>query len=759
MGNTLTWEQLGTPPAETADDAAAPPSVPVAPAAPVKKTVTFEDLGTPPEGYVPPTVMEDLPPSIGSGASQGAMSIAGLPGALTHYGREYVEMPIRRRLQGEQAAEDWRRSLEEGMTREERQRIAEGSATPFRIAGKTYPLPTMQGMDIWGKENIPGYEYQPATKAGETAQTMANFATQSAVGGPKNVLGRVVTGAGAGAGAETMGTIGGALGGKTGEIVGDVGGALLGDLITHKVIDFGSNIGFSNAAAQKQLIDAINADFAANPELREKLKTASQSGEQLFLADFLQGDAARSLLSRNFSPKQQQAMLSLNREIESRAAKIGDEVDDKFKYVMGRDLRAVDFDTAIADQNRIARDKLYTDLKSLPSAQAVYSPQIATLARSNGFVSDAIKAVNKQFREGKISPSWNVNPPTPVSPGNLAYWDLVKREIDHTIRGAQRGEASGNILAGATDAKSSLTAALDSAVPEYGMVRNKASEMFGVETSLEGGYKLAQTLASGSPFKVGEFMKNYKGLRPSEKQAFAQGTARYMLQKANGDMSSLIKYMDNPNVTKTLKGVLGDDKFNTLYAKAVSANLMKNADRFDFVSSATGSKLKDFATDVLGGMALAAPTIPATMASGSLGAKIASGATIATGALAGIAMNASERRVANKVVELAFSKDPKAARAFSKLLADDYDAVNVARKLGDYLYSGAQKGTIAYIESQRDDVPAEGRVARKSGGRTVGNSISNEVKRVRALLSEKTASMLSVPDDAIATALHLAKRT
>ncbi len=54
---------------------------------------------------------------------------------------------------------------------------------------------------------------------------------------------------------------------------------------------------------------------------------------------------------------------------------------------------------------------------------------------------------------------------------------------------------------------------------------------------------------------------------------------------------------------------------------------------------------------------------------------------------------------------------------------------------------------------------AGGRVPRKSGGRTMGNSISAEVKRVRALLSEKTASMLSVPDDAIATALHIAKRT
>lgn len=51
------------------------------------------------------------------------------------------------------------------------------------------------------------------------------------------------------------------------------------------------------------------------------------------------------------------------------------------------------------------------------------------------------------------------------------------------------------------------------------------------------------------------------------------------------------------------------------------------------------------------------------------------------------------------------------------------------------------------------------RVARKSGGRTIGNPISAEVKRVRTLLSEKTASMLSIPDDAIATALHLAKRT
>jgi hypothetical protein len=50
----------------------------------------------------------------------------------------------------------------------------------------------------------------------------------------------------------------------------------------------------------------------------------------------------------------------------------------------------------------------------------------------------------------------------------------------------------------------------------------------------------------------------------------------------------------------------------------------------------------------------------------------------------------------------------------------------------------------------------EDRVQRKSGGR-IKNSISAEVRKVRALLSQKTASMLSMPDDAIATALHIAK--
>jgi len=262
--------------------------------------------------------------------------------------------------------------------------------------------------------------------------------------------------AGAGAGAENIGQVGGALGGETGKLVGEIGGAVLGDILTHKVVDFGKNIGLTTAEAQKQVIDAVAADLAANPELRTRLKTAVDNKEPIYLADFLQGTAARNLIGKNFSPSQQEAMLKINRELEKRAAGVQDAVDDKFKLVVGRNLRDTDFATAIEEANNATREKLYKDLKALPNAQAVTTQQLQALSNSNGYVREAIEEVNKQFREGKIAPNWNVNPASPAGPGNLAYWDLVKREIDHTIRGAQKGEASGNIFAGNTTARHTL---------------------------------------------------------------------------------------------------------------------------------------------------------------------------------------------------------------------------------------------------------------------------------------------------------------
>jgi hypothetical protein len=774
MANTVTWDQLGTPAAPVApsqpEPSQAEPSVPFAPEGAGKRTVTFDELGTPPEGYKPPTVMQDLPPAIGSGAARGAMGIAGTPGAIGYYARAGSGALSDVITGSEQRKLDVQRAEEEGLTREQRQAIAEERAIPI---GGGLTIPTMRGTDEWGRQNIPGYDYAPSTKVGEAFQSGAQMGTESLIGGPKGVARRVATGFGAGAVSDVAGDVAGEFGGPTAKLFGDVGGAVVADIISHKVLDIGANLGFTNKEAYKKLTDAISADMASNPELRSKLRQASENGEPIYIADLIRGDRATELLLSKYSDKQINALNNINQKLFERREGVQNAVDQKFSGLFQRDLREDTYKKSLADANKLERDKLYTDLKSLPGAQGVMSPELENLANSNGYIATAMDQVNKMSKDGELATSWQVVPPMLGFKPNIQYWDVVKRSLDDVIEKASKGELnnSKNVLGGAQAAKEALVKELDTLIPEYGSVRNQAAEMFGVETSLEAGYELGRKAATGSPFDVGEFVTNFRKLSPDQKESFAEGAARFAMQKAQGNMSSLMTYMENANVRRTMREVMGADRFDDLYAKAVSSNLAATAKDFVLTEKGSAKKIASLIGEV-GGGAVGFGAVPALATLNPVGLATLGAATV--GALSGIALNASERKVANRVVELSFSTKPEDAKRLSKLLADNYDAVSVSRKLGDYMSSATQKGILAYINNQREapkptgstpglsimaPMNTGGRIARKSGGRTGGNSISAEVKRVRALLSEKTASMLSVPDDAIATALHIAKRT
>ncbi len=774
MGS-FTWEDLGTPPLpKNAATTVAPSASPVGaldttsatPPTVPKTSYTWEELGTPPKGYKRPGIMQDVPPSALSGGEKGAMGLAGMPGAIGYYARAGAGKLSDLFTGSEQKKLDVQRAEEQNLTREQRQAIAEERAIPF---GGGITIPTMKGTEEWGKQNLPGFEYTPFTKIGEAVQSGTQMGTESLIGGPKGAPRRFLTGFGAGVGSDITGDIAGKFGGPTAKLFGDVGGAIVGDLISHKVLDIGNNLGFTNKEAYKQLADAISTDMASNPELRTKLQQSVQNGEPIYVADLLTGKASNALLMAGYTQKQINAMRDINTKMAERRVGVQDAVDQKFSGLFQRDLRDDTYAKSLKEANDIERNKFYTDMKALPGAQSVMSPNLVSLANGNGYVNDAVNSVNKMFMEGKVSPSWNVNPPMGGMSPNIQYWDLVKREIDYVIKQAQKGEGSTNILSGATDAKNTLVKELDSILPEYGSVRNQAAEMFGVETSLEAGYELGRKAASGSPFDVGEFLNKFKKLTPPQKESFAEGAGRFAMQKAKGNMGSLVSYLENPNVNRTMREVMGPDRFNALYAKAVSGNLAATAQDFVLTEGGNAKKIAGLIGEVGGGaVSFGAPAAALTMNPVGLAT---AGAAVA-GAVAGIALNASERKVANRVIDLAFSTKPEDVRKFSKLLADNYDAVSVVRKMGDYMSSATQKGVLAYIDSQREapkptgstpglsimaPMKAGGRIGRKAGGRIKSNSISSEVKRVRALLSEKTASMLSIPDDAIATALHIAK--
>ena len=757
MGRTFTLQDLG-----------APPSVEQTPIEETQvpkggRTFTLQDLGAPPPGYVPPTLAEDVPPSVASGIGRGAMGIAGLPGSIAYYTRAGAGLLSDVITGDEQKKLDVQRAEEANLTREQRQAIAEGRRVPI---GGGYTIPTISGMEEYGKENIPYYTYTPSTKTGEVLQTGSTFGTEALVGGPRGVIRRVATGVGAGAGAETAGDVGEYLGGEWGKVVGGVVGAVGADLLGNKVFDFGRNVLAAGDTANAQLLDAISKDFATNPAMRDKLRAAIENGEDIYVADYLSGTNAKNLLNEKYSQKQQAYLAQINNAIENRKSGVQDAVNQRFAGLFQRDLGDDTYETSLKEANKLERDKLYTDLKALPQSQSVISPNLIALYKDNGYISDAIKAVNEDFM-GKYLPQ-DVTPPMGGMAPNLQYWNEVKFKIDDEIEKAKKGttnEAKGN-LRGLNAAKQLLMNELDTLIPEYKSVRNEAAEMFQAENSLEAGYKLAQKTASGSPFDAGDFMAKFNKLGPEQKEAFAEGAGRYIMRKANGNMSGLISYMEKPDVQRNVRAVLGDERFDALYAQAVSSNLVAKANALNVVEGSSASKLGRLAGEagtgaaLTGGFGLVATMNPASLATLGLAA---------VGAAGGIAMNASERKVANRVIELAFSTKPEDAQKFAKLLASDYDAVSVVRKLGDTMNSAAQKAIIAGVESQRE-YPAQdyqyappmksgGRVARKSGGRIKSNPISAEIRKVRALLSEKTASMLSVPDDAIATALHIAKRT
>lgn len=757
MGRTFTLQDFGAPPVEgqaPAEEIQAPTE---------KRMFTLQDLGAPPPGYVAPTLAEDAAQSVISGVGRGAMGLVGLPGSTAYLIREGAGRLSDIFTGSEQQKLDVQREEEANLTREQRQAIAEGRSVPI---GAGYTLPTISGMEQTGKENLPYYTYSPTTKTGEVLQSGATFGTEALAGGPRGAFRRVATGFGAGSGAELGETAGKYFGGDFGEVAGNIGGAVVADVFGHKLLDFGRNILRSTDTANAELLDAVSQDFAVDPDMRERLKTAVENGEKIYVSDYLSGANAQKLLNEKYSQKQQAYLTQINNLINDRKSNVQNAVDQKFAGLFSRDLRDDTYDASFKAANKAERDKLYTDLKALPQSQSVISPELINLYNNNGYISDAIQAVNKDFM-GKYLPA-DIIPPMGGMAPNLQYWNEVKFKLDDIIKdtkNATTNEKKGT-LSGAQRAKELLVKELDTLVPEYKTVRNEAAEMFEAENSLEAGYKLAQKTAAGSPFDVGEFMVKFGKLNPEQKEAFAEGAGRYIMRKANGDMSSLISYMEKPDVQRNVRAVLGNDRFDALYAQAVSSNLVSKATTLNVVENSKASQIGKLVGEAgTGAVTTGAFGAAATMSLVSLSTL----GLAAAGAAGGIAMNASERKVANKVIELAFSPKPEDAQKFAKLLASDYDAVSVVRKLGDTLNSAAQKAVIAGVESQRE-YPAQdyeyappmrsgGRVARKSGGRIKMNPIGAEVKRVRALLSQKTANMLSLPDDAIATALHIAKRT
>jgi hypothetical protein len=402
---------------------------------------------------------------------------------------------------------------------------------------------------------------------------------------------------------------------------------------------------------------------------------------------------------------------------------------------------------------------------------------------------------------------------------SLEYLDSVYRTLrDQTNKLYEAGETTrANSLKDARDAfrneLDKLAAKLPDGTSSYKMIRDEASEVFGGRDALEAGYNY---LSVSNGLKASEITNAIQAYSPDQLNRFRDGVLSKIKEEAlkpvgaNSGFNKVVSYFDgsNPAVSEKLINVLGDDTYYRLSNQVNVQNIVNKANAFDVGASPSaagnatpsGGKIAlmgGFGSGIGTYIVQNAPAATKIISSSHLTPEtLAGGALLVGGAgltalykVAGSIHNKFERAVATRIVNALASQDreaiaalntipPKTLNKYLTRFSYTLEGLGVPsgealkasaiseREPKDKQSAGARKktvGDVLQIEVPGGGLPtgqaSGGRIARKSGGRTGGNSISAEVKRVRALLSEKTASMLSVPDDAIATALHIAKRT
>lgn len=552
-----------------------------------------------------------------------------------------------------------------------------------------------------------------------------------------------------------------------------------------------------------------------------ELSVLSEEGVYVSPYDLSGGPKTKSLIESAASKSEEarQTARALQERQTERQNESGFSVANTIDRMAGRPLAIGDEFSAAQKLIQDTNDPNYTAVMSMPEHGGLMSIDLQRIMESRPVFKDIIEDVNKTWaNSGRTPPQiLDANGKFVFNPNNmppLEYLDQIYRKLrDETNNAYKSGDVTdANGLKKARDAfrdeLDKLSAKLPDGRSSYQMIRDEASDVFGARDALEAGYNYP-SVQNG--LKASEISKALSSYSPEQLQRFREGLLSRLKEEAlkpagaNSGFNKLVGYFDgtNPAMSQRLQEALGDDGYFRLSNQVQVQNIVNKGKKIDIgekVSSGPQNVSKSTlaliagAASAAGSLANNVPQIaksiteagaitPTTLGAGALLGVTGIGAALYK--VAGAIHNKFERAVAVRIANALSSQDPAAISALNTippktlnkyLTRFSYALEGLGVPSGEALKASAiggkgpvqkeeiekpKKRTLKdMLSNQQTDVAPEntgGRVARKSGGRIKSNPISAEVRRVRALLSEKTASMLSMPDDAIATALNIAK--
>lgn len=770
----------------------APSAAPETPNSPDISTYNLEGWGEP---IAPVSTTEDVMKAVPAKATIGLSSIFGIPGAIGSAAQGLIYKGAGA-LMGPEFEADLRRNMLTGLSDEEREAVESGRA----VRTKEGLFPTLIGQEEKTKNALEYTNYEPQTAPGRYAGTAAEFVGGSAPAllfapetlaakslfAAREVGSAALAGVGSEAGADWAKSLNAPEYEGYFRLVGAIVTPVAAKSVSKNTLEVFQGLGRSVAPGAEYVDDTVanlilkDLQNGSSPMTLEQVQAELARGNSPSLFD-MAGKNTRAYLQKVYklTPDVEKGIDELNASMAARADEAASSamsyIDNAYGNIGKLDVEKLKLQAAQQETNAA-----YTLSRTSPNAQNMWTPELSTLAYENPFIQEAMGQVNKLLearRTGKMQADmYNVD---------LSYWDMVKKRLDDTInkfdpKNKVNASSADTIqYNAAVDAKKELLKLLDEAVPEYAEARGAAIDKLNVADAPEAGAKLF-SLRKTPDFQ--ESIDVFNNLKPDQQELFRRGFIRSVYDQIGNarTLNGLVDKLTSANGKKYYQQVLGTDAYNDLVGVTAAAQAKANLKAIQ--ESTLWQRVGE-------GALQAKDVIQTGISVGSVvagGAKSAGAGAVAAG-IAGIlesvknriVFNYAERKVAPEIVKLMQSTDPEDVKRLGTLIASNRDAANAFQKFNTGLYNfGLSLGLSGKEQQQSDEatalkgwgpaippeplaIPVEqnrgGRVQRKSGGRVGSNAISSEVAQTRALLSNKTATMLSMPDDAIVTALHMAK--
>ena len=762
----------------------------------------------------PAETVEGLRRTGKSALVQNLPAIVGVPGSIETFVAK--DVPTFAKGVGAGIAEkmDWMSPAQaEEMRKSKLPWVRESTAKPGVVEeGYVSPLlslPTYKGVKEamrWAGEQSgrKDWAYKPETPGEKVLESTIEGAVQGIPGKVAGIPGRMITGAGAGAGTEYLGQMTEGQGNEPfARLVGALGGGYGASKIANAMLP--ATVGRMNIA------DAIAEDMrkGQSPMTMEQAQEAVRNGTPLSIME-LAGPSTLKVLSQyaNLSGETQTRSGIFNRWLVDRAAESGSRVGENIRGVMNAPNLNAD---TLQQLNQLAgkntRNTLWAAIEAQPAAQAIpieqFSPKLLQdvdfksamerATKNAARLPDDFNIKTPQFIEGTpgVESKWEQTAyglretpgvaavPAKEIPGNMAYMHQVDIELGGMIRAAKRS-GDDAIAKGLIQTQNNLRDELDKVMKAGGApmtyrdVVGASRKTFVAEEAPQAGYEFATSLINSrkNPFKRGDVKREFDSMDDRSKEFVRLGVAARLQDAAeSGQLSKLAKkFTDDKSFQMDMQHVLGPEKYNQIMGNVLRENVIQHAENLRFI----GERMPVAGAGALGaGAAVGSDLIQAMVygpgMSGAFGnaAMMNKAMAAALGAM-GVkyAATAAERRVAENVLPLVFSKDPKDAIKLGEL-ATQYPIVNqFFNRLTTSMAAGLD-GIQQSLERQ-DKQPKQqstgGRIERKAGGRIArdheadAEKLITKAEQAKNQHSKRTEALLNSDDDAIARALAVANK-